>query len=287
MISPYVRRLRLAQELRQAREAAGLTHDQLAKKIKGHRPTISRLENGHGAPDLDDVFKILEALGIEDQQWEAIVTIAREAAERGWWESNTKAMGERQALFANLEAGAITITDVQPSLVPGLLQTPDYIRARLDAARWEEREDPSTIDGIVEGRLGRQRMLKRPSGPTYQVILDEVVIRRATAPPVVLGPQFRHLADKAAENKIEVRILPVDALIDRFAVPTAKFSIYTYPDDPPVAAIESVGTDLVLTAEADVKRFTHLYELMRRACLTPEQTIGMLNEAADQLTPST
>lgn len=287
MISPYVRRLRLAQELRQAREAAGLTHDQLAKKIKGHRPTISRLENGHGAPDLDDVFKILEALGIAGEQWEALVTIAREAAERGWWESNAKAMGERQALYANLEAGATTITDVQPSLVPGLLQTPDYVRARLDAARWDEQEDPSTVDAIVEGRLGRQRMLNRPSGPTFQVILDEVVIRRVSAPHDVLGPQFRHLADKAAEDKIEIRILPVDAVIDRFAVPTAKFSIYTYPDDPPVAAIESVGTDLVLTSEAEVKRFTRLYELMLQACLTPQETIAMLNEAADRLSPST
>jgi cytochrome P450 len=54
MISPYVRRLRLAAELRALRTEAGLTHEQLAKRIHQSRAQISRLENGH-VVDLDDV----------------------------------------------------------------------------------------------------------------------------------------------------------------------------------------------------------------------------------------
>ncbi len=43
MISPYVRRLRLGAELRALRAAAGLTHEQVAKKIGESRAQISRL----------------------------------------------------------------------------------------------------------------------------------------------------------------------------------------------------------------------------------------------------
>src|SRR5580700_3800044 len=131
MISPYVRRLRLGSELRELRAAAGLTHEQIAKRIGQSRAQISRLENGH-VVDQADVIKILDVLGVEGDRWTQVVTIAREAGEKGWWES-TRGMGDRQALYANLEAGASQIREYQQTFIPGLLQTPDFVRARATA----------------------------------------------------------------------------------------------------------------------------------------------------------
>jgi transcriptional regulator with XRE-family HTH domain len=82
MISPYVRRLRLGSELRELRAAAGLTHEQIAKRIGQSRAQISRLENGH-VVDQADVIKILDVLGVDDDRWTQVVTIAREAGEKG------------------------------------------------------------------------------------------------------------------------------------------------------------------------------------------------------------
>src|ERR1700678_963752 len=131
MISPYVRRLRLGAEIRALRAEAGLTADQLGKRIGRSRADISRLENGH-VVDQADVIAILEALGVDGDRWTEVVTIAREAGEKGWWESS-KAMGDRQALYANLEAGAATIREYGQTFVPGLLQVPDFVRARAAA----------------------------------------------------------------------------------------------------------------------------------------------------------
>ena len=176
MISPYVRRLRLAAELRALRMHAGVTHVQLAKQIGQSRAQISRLENGH-VVDQDDVMKILDALGVDDDRWTEIMTIAREAGERGWWESN-RFMGERQALYANLEAGAQTIREFQMTFIPGLLQTPEFTRARNEADRLAGAVT-FNADKAADGRVGRQRMLRRPGGPGYEVIIDELAIRRA------------------------------------------------------------------------------------------------------------
>src|SRR5918994_2957913 len=159
MISPYVRRLRLANELKTLRAEAGLTHEQLAKRIGQSRAQISRLENGH-VVDQDDVMRILEALGVDDDRWTQIMTIAREAGERGWWESN-KAMGERQALYANLEAGAQTIREFQMTFIPGLLQTPEFTHARNEADRLAGAVT-FNAEKAADGRVGRQRMLRRP-----------------------------------------------------------------------------------------------------------------------------
>jgi len=280
LISPYVRRLRLAAELRALRTEGGLTHEQLAKKIGQSRAQISRLENGH-VVDQADVMSILDALGVEDERWTMILTIAREAGERGWWESN-RGMGERQALYANLEAGAETIREYQGTFVPGLLQTPDFTRARIEADR-QTGSGGFTATKAIEGRLGRQRMLRRPEGPKYDVILDELAIRRPSAPPEVLKAQLYHLAATVnVDPNVTLRVLPVAAEIDGYTVPRSSFSIYTFtdPGDPNVVAVDTVTDDLVLTEQALVNRYLEMFNRLRRACLAEEASLQLLIDTA-------
>jgi transcriptional regulator with XRE-family HTH domain len=284
MISPYVRRLRLAQELRAVRAEGGLTHEQLARKIGQSRAQISRLENGH-VVDQDDVMKILDALDVDDERWTRIMTIAREAGERGWWESN-RAMGERQALYANLEAGAQTIREFQMAFIPGLLQTPEFTRARasVDARR---DQGPYNPDGAADGRVGRQRMLRRPGGPTYEVIIDELAVRRGAAPREVVKAQLYHIAATVNGNpKITARVLPVVAEIENFSVPRSAFSVYTFPDsdDPTVVAVDTVTDDLLLTNEGDVARYEELFLRLREASLPMQDSLELLIEVAQSRT---
>lgn len=280
MISPYVRRLRLAAELRALRTHAGVTHVQLAKQIGQSRAQISRLENGH-VVDQDDVMKILDALGVDDDRWTQIMTIAREAGERGWWESN-RFMGERQALYANLEAGAQTIREFQMTFIPGLLQTPEFTRARGEAER-EAGAPTFNADKAADGRIGRQRMLRRPGGPTYEAIIDELAIRRSSAPPEVLKSQLYHIAATVNGNpRITARVLPVDVVIDGYSVPRSAFSIYTFqdPGDPTVVAVDTVTNDIVLTEGDDVKRYEVLYDRLRAASLSMADSLDLLIETA-------
>jgi transcriptional regulator with XRE-family HTH domain len=283
MISPYVRRLRLAAELRALRTHAGVTHVQLAKQIGQSRAQISRLENGH-VVDQDDVMKILDALGVDDDRWTQIMTIAREAGERGWWESN-RFMGERQSLYANLEAGAQTIREFQMTFIPGLLQTSDFTMARGEADRVAGA--PSlNAEKAAAGRLGRQRMLRRPNGPAYEVIIDELAIHRLSAPPEVMKSQLYHItATVNGSAKITVRVLPVKARIEGFSVPRSAYSIYTFedPGDPTVVAVDTVTDDLVLTESDDVKRYAELYDRLRSAAYPEDESLDVLIDAAKKL----
>ena len=284
MISPYVRKLRLAAELRALRTEAGLTHEQLARKIGESRAQISRLENGH-VVDQACVMKILDTLGVEGDRWTVIMTIAREAGERGWWES-TRGMGERQALYANLEAGAAHIQEYQQTLLPGLLQTPEYSRAQVaaDASLQPLGAEP---ESAVAGRAGRQRMLHRPGGPAYEVIVDEMAIRRLAAPPDVVKKQLYHLATvcNGAET-VDLRILPVSARIESYSVPRCTFSVYSYPDpgDPVVVAIDTVTSDPILIEPGDVRPYQELYARLRAAALPGPESLDLLTHAAAELT---
>jgi transcriptional regulator with XRE-family HTH domain len=287
VISPYVRRLRLARELTALRKAANLTIEELAKLIGESRSKIQRLEGGTVRPKEADVLKILDALQVSDEKWAQIYEIAREAAERGWWAPTAAQMGERQALFANLEAGAATIREYMP-VVPGLLQTEEYIRAisQYDDLTWM----PSASlepEAMVRGRINRQRMLRRPNGPTYEVVLDELAITRPIVPASVLASQLRRLAKP--EDRVRVFVLPIRAQIEAFSVPKSPFSIYTYPDpdDGTVVAVDNVTADLVLTDEEQVQRYELLYERLRKAALPPDDSARLLTETADEIERAT
>jgi transcriptional regulator with XRE-family HTH domain len=285
MISPYVRRLRLAAELKAARADAGLTHKQLAKMIGQSRAQISRLENGH-IVDINDVIKILDTLGVDGDRWTSIVTVARDAGTRGWWES-VKEIGPRQALFADLEAGAETIREYQKTFVPGLLQTPQFTHARTEAERLSG-APAAPPRKAVEARNGRQRMLRRPGGPRYEVILDEVAVRRLSAPPEVVKAQLYHVAATVNRNpKITLRVLPLDAVVEAYNLPRTTFSLYTFadPDDPDVVVVDTATDDYVLTEHDTVKRYAELQAQLRDASWDADTSLQFLVDVAAQDKP--
>jgi transcriptional regulator with XRE-family HTH domain len=283
VISPFVRRLRLGSELRALRSAAGLTHEQVAKRIGVSRAQVSRLENGHAA-DQADVMKILDALGADPDRWTLVMTITREAGEKGWWET-TRGIGGRQALVANLEAGAARIRQYQQTFIPGLLQTPEFAAARA-AATPELEPLEGTAAGVLEGRAGRQRMLRRPGAPSYEVIIDELAIRRLAAPPAVVKKQLFHLATAGnGQPAVGLRVLPVQARIEGYAVPRCSFSIYDYPDpgDPAVVAVDTVTSDVIVTDPAATAPYDQLYARLAAAALDPARSLDLITTHATEL----
>jgi hypothetical protein len=129
-------------------------------------------------------------------------------------------------------------------------------------------------------------MLRRPGGPTYEVILDELAVRRASAPPEVFRAQLHHIAATAdGSGKISARVLPVEAVIEGFSLPRSAFSIYTFADsgDPTVVAVDTVTDDLMLTEGDDVKRYEELYERLSHAALSMSDSLEFLRDVATRV----
>lgn len=285
VVSPYVRRRRLAAELVSLREQHDYSSDRLAREIGVSRTNVSRLENGHVRPDLDDVRRILDVLGVTEPRWTQLMTIARDAQERGWWEKYADEMGPRQALYANLEAGAATIHEYQMTIIPGLLQIPAFTQARAHADRgaYSANFEPRRA---LEARTARQRVLQRADAPDYEVVIDELAIRRFAAAPEVVGAQLDHLVETGHDRlNVTIRVLPLAARIRDHALPRSAFFVYRYPDpgDPTVVAVDTVTSDLVLTDLPQVNHYLDLYERLRQAALSPPDSLDFLAAQAEQL----
>ncbi|MFG2000296.1 helix-turn-helix transcriptional regulator [Spirillospora sp. NPDC048911] len=285
MTSPFVRRRRLATELRALREERGMTAERLSLLMYQSRMKISRLENAHIRPDLAEVVKILEVLEVTGDKWHEIFNIARDAAEKGWWDSYGDAMGSRQRLYADIESGAKTIREYNQFTIPGLLQTPDFVRFIVEMAKAEGAVG-FLPERMAEARLRRQEQLLDIQGCQYEAILDEVVVCRRAAPLQIMLGQLRHLIETVLRHpRITIYVLPLAADFTGRLLPKSAFSLYTFPspEDPPMTVVDTVSTDLVHIEPDEVMRYTQRYEHLRQAALSATASLGLLTDAADDL----
>ncbi|GLZ15587.1 hypothetical protein Acsp04_58220 [Actinomadura sp. NBRC 104425] len=285
MTSPYVRRHRLAKELRRLREERGLTTDELGRLIYCNRTKISKLENAQIRPDLGEVVSILKALDVTGREYKKVFELAHAASVKHWWDKIGNTMGPRQRLYADLESGAKTIRSYNQIAIPAVLQTREFIDAliEIDRASGPLEYRP---ERMIEARLRRQQHLLSPEGPTYEAVLDECMIYRLGVPREVMRAQLRHLVGVvSSEPRITLRVLRYNAYRRGGFMPPTSFWLYTFPEkaDPPMAVVDTATTDLVFTERREVARYTGDYDLLRRIALSPAKSLAFLTQVAEEL----
>lgn len=111
--------------------------------------------------------------------------------------------------YVALESAATVIKAWQLSFVPGLLQTPGYMRAlRLD--------EPSAVfsdhdERFVTARLARQRRLGEEPFLTLRAVIHESALRNAIGGPEVMRDQLKYLSTAAGKANITVQVVPLSA----------------------------------------------------------------------------
>jgi transcriptional regulator with XRE-family HTH domain len=112
--------------------------------------------------------------------------------------------------FAPFEAESAALRTFQHSLVPGLLQTPEYARAVLET---QPNATDEMIDGYVSARLARQSVLARtdPPVPLVYALIDEGALLRPVAPPPVMYDQLTHLVEVSRKPNATIQVVPYDA----------------------------------------------------------------------------
>lgn len=286
-VSPYVCRLRLAEEVFDARRQAGLTTEQLSSRSRIQRQKISHIETANRRIEPAVIKDLLEHLGVSEDRRLKVMRLASDAAKRGWWERYDDEMGPRQARTADLEIGA-DIFQFHPFLIPGLLQTKKFaaIRAEADRAASLRR---FSLARMLEARTQRQAILAGPDASPLNVILDESVLRRRCAPWEVMHEQLEHLIGAALNQRsVTVRVLPFAAELSRHMQARTAFSRYTYadPDDPVVVVVDTNVDDFLFhdhdeDGRGKVAVYTDLASELERTALSAADSIECLSEAAE------
>lgn len=198
-------------------------------------------------------------------------------------------MGPRQKLYADLEYNSATVREYNQTVMPAVLQDPQFIAALVDLDRCQGKLD-YIPERMTEARMRRQSELLRPDGPSYETVLDECVIHRLAVPPQAKIAQLRHMIGViSAEGRVSVRVLRHDAVLPGGFLPKSAFYLYTFAEagDSPIAVIDTVTTDLVLTQREDVARYAGIYDRVRAAALSRDDSVTFLDQVANRLADRT
>lgn len=280
--SPTVRRRRLRSELRRLRTERGLTIEDVQERSGGdiRIPTLSRWETGERSVRPNDLRALLDIYGLtEGEEREKLLTLCRQAKERGWWQSYGSAVPGWFQFYVGLESEASQIRQYAAELVPGLLQTADYYRAFLSTAPAD-----ADITRKIEVRMARQeRLTAADDAPDYWAVLNEAVIRRNVGPNGTMRAQLTHLAELAGLSNVTIQVLPFSA--GAHPAMDGGFSILGFPGppDPPVVYLENAAGSVYLEEAAEVARFDRMFSHIIAKALSPEDSRRMLSRLAASL----
>ncbi|MEV5573966.1 helix-turn-helix transcriptional regulator [Spirillospora sp. NPDC052269] len=261
----------LGAELRELRDRSGLSTRAAAARVGWTAAMLNRTENGLRATNPEEVASILGAYGVTGSERERLLALARDAELPGWWEVGDNIYPAPLKALIGFETQAIRMTDVETTLIPGLLQTAEYVRAIMQACDVPSLE----AEMRVATRLGRQAILSRPAPPKLLAFVDEASLRRPVGGPRVMAEQVRHIRQSAAKPNITVRIIPFH--VGAHAALSGPFTILEFERARPLIHQEGKNTLSFVDSSAEVDEFRACVDTLRATSLTPDRSIEYLD----------
>ena len=279
---PTVRRMLVGAQLRRLRTEKGLTREQAGEAIRASEWKIHRLENGQVGFKERDIVDLLRRYGVTDpDEVAAVVELAREANAPGWWHRYGDVLPQWFRAYVDLESAATLIRTYEGQLIPGLLQTEDYMRAVVGGAQLEE--SPEEAERRVRLRLGRQALLERPGAPRLWAVVDEAALRRPVGGREVLRAQLERLIEATKLPNVTLQVLPFAAGAHPAMV--GAFSVLRFADQelPDVVYLEHLTNAVYLDKREEVERYLGVMEKLCVGSKPPDKTVEVLDEILNQL----
>jgi hypothetical protein len=281
--SPTVKRRRLAAELHACREEAGLTIDDVADHLEWSAAKVSRIENARVRVLPRDTKQLLRIYGVKEGSpvWDMLITLAREAHQKGWWHAYGDAVGESLKTLVGLEAGAATLCTYESECVPGLLQTEDYARAVI-------RSGPSAgtdedIERYVAVRMARQaRMAENPATELWAVV-GEGAIRRRVGGAAVMRDQLAQLLEASYLPTMTLQVMPFEAGAHAGMAGSFMMLAFSEPADPDVVYVSYSTGSLFLEKPEEVAQSALIFNHMRATALSISQSRELVSRVQQEL----
>jgi hypothetical protein len=270
----------LANALERHRLAAGMEREQAAEALLWTVMKLYRIETARVTVDPADVLQMSRVYEISEADTASLVTLARQARKRGWWQGMSGVLPEGFSVHLELESAARQIRTYESQFVPGLLQTEEYARAMITAR--SVRGTPEQVERSVAVRMRRQQILSRdvPPPPHIRAVLDESVIRRVVGGRDVMRQQLTRLLELAADgSRFTLYVLPFTA--GAHPAGNGSFTLLD-PADPafPVTASTDRPTETLIEDSAEaIRLYSTIFDHLVAAALGAAESSTLIAEA--------
>ena len=236
------------------RERAGMTQKQLAKLVFCSDSLISAIENGTKPAKQDLVERIDTELKAD-----GVIVAVHPITELGGYPSE---------FVASQESEASKISDWESKFIPGLLQTPEYARAVMRAAR--PRDTDESIDSDVQSRITRQEVLSRDNPPMAWFVIDESTLYRTFGGRDVMRGQLAKLEKMSIMPSVVIQVMRFSA-VDHPGN-EGSLRIIEFTDSLPIWYTEQWSTGKMTEEAVEVTAAMTYFDLIRASAMSPGQS---------------
>ncbi|MEU0464993.1 helix-turn-helix transcriptional regulator [Amycolatopsis sp. NPDC006131] len=281
----------LGTALTNLRTENGLTLRALAEKAGyEHAGTLSRWEKGERTPHVDDVKRLLDALGVQGERREEVIALADGTDEPRWLAITLPEQRAMLSALIDFQDAAKHIVAVSPLLIPGLLQSSDYIRALMI----EGGVPADELGTRVAVRVGRRDVITRRNPANLTAIIGEAALRQVIGSRQIMAGQLRYLNELGALPNVEIRVLPFDSGWH----PALEGPFTLIEGEQPVVNLENRRSGLFLHEEADLELYRDAVRFMlggeserkrgepgqgRKVAMSPAASAELIAEIANEM----
>lgn len=268
----------LGEQLRLLRERAGISGAELARRLAWPPTMVSRMESGKRDSTTVDVVMYAVACGLTLPQAEPLLELTRLSERRqGYWLSDKRIGGSLQSLIFH-ESSASGSIIYEPQVIPGLLQTADYTRARI-AAREPELTDEE-LAGAVRTREERRRILHWKKPRRFAFYVAEQALRLQVGSGAIMHEQLLHIVLTSALQNVALRVVPSAA--GEWSAFGGPFRLMEYEQHAPVVYLDHVRVGgLFLEDRAYVESYYGLLPMLTDVALDEGESREFAAELAD------
>ncbi|MDS0139240.1 MULTISPECIES: helix-turn-helix transcriptional regulator [unclassified Amycolatopsis] len=257
--NPVAARRRLLGELRRLRAAAGLTQKEVSAALEWSMSKVIRIEGGTVGISITDLKALLALYGVEDPSVvETLSEAARAAREKAWWDDFRGQVDPTLINFIAVEASATSMGEYQAFVVPGILQTPAYIRALSTVFDSSE----EAIERAVFMRTERRLLLTESPSVEARFILDEAAISRTIGSAEVMREQLDFLVELNRLPNVAIQVATFDrGVTDGMQ---SSFTLFELPDQDHVVYLDQPGRVVLARTDPDeVARYLDAFDVLK------------------------
>jgi len=273
----------LGKRLRELREGAGWSGARLAEELgPGWRQSkIAKIETGARLPTVEEITAWAQAVGADVDRLLAL-RHKTSVMYTAWKERHDESGGPAafQAELAVLESSCAMLGEYQPSLVPGLLQTPAYAREMIGPATntIADGTAPEEIGQLVAAKVRRGGILYEGTRRIVHVMGEAGLRTRIGVQTVeTLRGQLEHLAELATLPGHTFGVIPHSAVVP--IPPVSGFVVY----DQDLVGIDHAGGDLEITDPDQIARYSRWLDLLLAVAITGEDAAEFCRRVAGEL----
>jgi transcriptional regulator with XRE-family HTH domain len=269
----------VGKRLRELRQQAGLNGRQLAESLSWPPSKVSKLENGRQIPRDEDILAWTHATNSEGETDALLASLRALEIQHAEWQRVLRAgLRPRHHELAEWDQKTQLFQVFEATVIPGLLQTAEYARARF-AADVRGPKTPDDINAAVQGSIQRQEVLYRPD-KRFHFVLTEAALRFRLCPPEAMLGQLDRLISLSQLTNVRLGI--IDFTAQYATSPWHGFWLY----DQDRVLVETFSAALDLRQPQEIELYGNAFARLAAVASYARSARGIINRVIDDLAPA-